>query len=49
MIKELSQAAFLHDIGKSKISTEILNKPGKLDYKEWELMKKHPQLIFGIA
>ena len=31
----------LHDIGKIKIPKEILNKPGSLTSKEWEIVKKH--------
>lgn len=31
----------LHDIGKMKVPDRILNKPGKLTEKEFELMKKH--------
>ena len=34
-------AALLHDVGKVKIPTEIINKPGKLSADEWELMKTH--------
>ena len=41
-LTELGITGMLHDIGKSKIPREILNKPGKLDEGEWGLMKKHP-------
>jgi HD-GYP domain-containing protein (c-di-GMP phosphodiesterase class II) len=34
-------AALLHDVGKVKIPTEIINKPGPLDDREWEIMKTH--------
>jgi HD-GYP domain-containing protein (c-di-GMP phosphodiesterase class II) len=34
-------AALLHDIGKIKISADIINKPGKLDEQEWAIMKTH--------
>ena len=34
--------ALVHDVGKVVISTEILNKPGKLTPDEWALMKLHP-------
>jgi hypothetical protein len=36
--------ALLHDVGKLKISEDILNKEGKLDDAEWEAIKHHPQL-----
>lgn len=35
-------AALNHDVGKLYIPHKILNKPGKLDKKEFEIMKKHP-------
>ncbi|MGG4146417.1 HD-GYP domain-containing protein [Paenibacillus algorifonticola] len=44
-LMQLTMAATLHDIGKTKISNEILNKPALLDPKEFDLMKKHT--IFG--
>jgi HD-GYP domain-containing protein (c-di-GMP phosphodiesterase class II) len=37
-------AALLHDVGKVKIPTEIINKAGPLDDAEWELMKTHTVL-----
>src|SRR5690625_1217891 len=42
---QLSTAALLHDIGKIYIPKEILNKPGKLTNKEFEMMKNHT--VFG--
>ncbi len=41
-LAELGITALLHDIGKSKIPREILNKPAALNSEEWEMMKKHP-------
>ncbi len=41
IVHELAIGAFLHDVGKIKIPDEILNKPGKLTEKEFELMKTH--------
>jgi putative nucleotidyltransferase with HDIG domain len=35
------QAGFLHDIGKCKIQSEILNKPDRLTSEEFELVKQH--------
>ncbi len=44
-INKIVQAGLLHDIGKAKISTEILNKKGKLDIQEAEEIKRHT--IYG--
>jgi HD-GYP domain-containing protein (c-di-GMP phosphodiesterase class II) len=41
-LTELGITALLHDIGKSKIPREVLNKPAPLDEGEWGVMKKHP-------
>jgi HD-GYP domain-containing protein (c-di-GMP phosphodiesterase class II) len=41
-LTELAITALLHDVGKSRIPIEVLNKPGPLDGPEWGLMKTHP-------
>jgi HD-GYP domain-containing protein (c-di-GMP phosphodiesterase class II) len=46
MLTELGITALLHDIGKSKIPKEILNKPASLDEEEWGMMKRHP--LMGV-
>lgn len=38
----LRWAAILHDIGKLRIPTTLLNKPGKPTEDEWTLLKAHP-------
>lgn len=35
------KAALLHDVGKTKVPTAILNKPGKLDASELAVMRTH--------
>ncbi|MCM3631194.1 HD-GYP domain-containing protein [Paenibacillus glycanilyticus] len=42
---EISKAGYLHDIGKSRIPSSILNKPAKLTDQEFEEVKKHT--IYG--
>ena len=37
----LRRAAILHDVGKLGVSSKILEKPGKLDSGEWEVMQDH--------
>ncbi len=44
-LSELGEAALLHDLGKSKIKYEIINKNGKLTDAEFDTIKKHS--IFG--
>lgn len=40
-VENLCNAAYLHDIGKIKVSDAILQKPGKLTTEEYEKMKEH--------
>ena len=43
-LRELTLGAMLHDIGKSAIPLEILNKPSNLTDVELEIIKNHPVL-----
>ncbi len=45
----LGMAAILHDIGKSKVDYEIINKNGKLTELEFETMKAHPDTGHALA
>ena len=47
-MEKLSYGYFLHDIGKSKIPLDILNKPGPLTEEEWVIMKMHPEWGYSI-
>ena len=40
-INTIARGAFLHDIGKMAIPDKILNKPGKLDADEIDIMREH--------
>jgi len=46
ILKAVGEGGLLHDLGKSKIPSSIINKPGKLTKTEWEVMQQHP--IFGV-
>jgi putative nucleotidyltransferase with HDIG domain len=43
MLRDINTAGLLHDIGKTRIEKNILNKPGKLSAVEFEVMKKHAE------
>jgi len=43
-LKGLCAGILLHDVGKTRISSDILNKKGKLTKEEFEVIKKHPEL-----
>ena len=38
----LRWSALLHDIGKLAVPTSVLNKPGKPDDAEWQMLQAHP-------
>lgn len=40
-LHQLGVGTLLHDIGKTKIPLELLNKPGRFEPHEFELMKQH--------
>ncbi len=48
-LDELEVFSMLHDIGKIGIDEQILQKPGKLTDKEWEIIKTHPEIGYRIA
>jgi diguanylate cyclase (GGDEF)-like protein len=48
-VARIRLAARLHDIGKAAIPAAILNKPGPLDEREWEFMRRHPMIGERIA
>jgi len=39
---ELGMVALFHDIGKTEIPPEVLNKPGSFTDEEWKLVRRHP-------
>jgi len=47
-VDAIALAARLHDVGKTKIDPEILNKPGPLDADEWEDLQRHPGRSDGV-
>jgi len=46
--KAIADAAYLHDLGKVLIPAEILNKAGRLDDKETEIMHRHSELSYEL-
>ena len=41
-LSHLGMAGLFHDMGKTRIPKEILNKTGKLSAEEWSMMRFHP-------
>ncbi len=44
----LKQGALMHDLGKIGIPDAILNKPGKLEEQEYEVIQHHPEMTSTI-
>ncbi len=47
-VHRMRNAGLLHDIGKIGIPENILNKPGTLTDREWEVVRRHPETGFRI-
>ena len=47
-IVRLRRAALMHDIGKLSVPNQILDKPGPLTPREWEVVKLHPYYTHQI-
>jgi len=47
-IKSLEVASVIHDIGKIKVPSEILSKPGKLSEIEFSYLKEHPIVGYDL-
>jgi putative nucleotidyltransferase with HDIG domain len=47
-VKRLGIAATLHDVGKAHIPISILDKPGRLDPSEEEIMRRHPVIGYEL-
>ena len=52
LLYELGLGALFHDLGKSRIEHEIVNKPGGLNDEEWFILQQHPTegllSLFGL-
>jgi len=47
-VKGLEMAAHIHDIGKIRVPSEILSKPGQLSDIEFAIIKTHPKVGYDI-
>lgn len=48
-LDSIRKGALLHDAGKMAIPDSILKKPGPLGPKEWEVIRRHPALGYGLV
>jgi PAS domain S-box-containing protein/putative nucleotidyltransferase with HDIG domain len=47
-IDNVRRGALLHDIGKMGIPDSVLLKPGTLNEREWEIMRRHPEYGYKL-
>lgn len=47
-VRLVHRAALLHDLGKLSVPNSVLDKPGKLDASEWQIVQGHPRLTREI-
>jgi len=48
-LEDIGMSSMMHDLGKSKVDWDIINKNGKLTDTEFTRMKKHPAAGYDIA
>jgi len=48
-LESVRRGALLHDAGKMAIPDSVLKKPGPLTPKEWEVIRRHPTLGYGLV
>lgn len=49
MLIDLGAGALLHDLGKTQVPIEVLNKNGKLTKEEFNIIKKHPEYGYKMV
>ena len=49
VLDNIRKGALLHDVGKIAIPDSILKKPGQLTAQEWEKIRLHPSLGYGLV
>jgi putative nucleotidyltransferase with HDIG domain len=49
VLDNIRKGALLHDVGKIAIPDSILKKPGRLSDREWEKIRLHPVLGYGLV
>ncbi len=48
-LESVRKGALLHDSGKMAVPDSVLKKPGPLTPKEWEVIRRHPALGYGLV